>query len=166
MSLEIREEVPIKSFAIAAYICKIENGTTYFLLIRRCGKVLNGNWQMVSGKIEKGETAWQAALREIKEETNLVPEKLYSADWVERFYDATQNCINLVPVFVAFVKKPFEVKLAPAEHDAYKWVTKDEMMQALEFRSQKDALNHIDTYFVKNKPTEFLRINFDRKNEN
>jgi len=161
MSLEIREEVPIKSFSIAAYICKIENETAYFLLIRRCGKFLNGNWQMVSGKIEKGETAWQAALREIKEETNLVPEKLYSADWVERFYEANQNCINLVPVFVAFVKEPLEVKLSPAEHDAFKWVTKAEMMKGLEFRSQKDALNHIDTYFIKNKPSEFLRIDIN-----
>lgn len=161
MSLDIREEIPIKSFSIAAYICKIENGIAHYLLIRRCGKYLNGNWQMVSGKIEKGETAWQAALREIKEETNLVPEKLYSADWVERFYEANHDCILLVPVFVAFVKKPFEIKLLPTEHDAYEWVTKAEMLERLEFRSQKDALNHIDTYFIKNKPTEFLRIEFE-----
>jgi dATP pyrophosphohydrolase len=32
---------------------------------------------MVSGAVEAGETGWAAALREIEEETGLVPERFY-----------------------------------------------------------------------------------------
>ncbi|MBN2444111.1 MAG: NUDIX domain-containing protein [Spirochaetales bacterium] len=159
MSIPIREEVPIKSFSIAAFICKIEKNICYYLIIRRCSTYLNKNWQMVSGKIEKGETAWQAALREIKEETNIIPNEFYSADLVETFYEINQNCINLVPIFVGFVNEPVTIQLDPKEHDEYKWVTKDEAKEYLEFKNQINAVEHIDTYFIKKKPGDFLRIN-------
>ncbi|HBD83024.1 MAG TPA: NUDIX hydrolase, partial [Dehalococcoidia bacterium] len=45
-------------------------------------------WQEISGLIEPRETAWEAALREIKEETGLTPYRFYSADFVERFYES------------------------------------------------------------------------------
>jgi dATP pyrophosphohydrolase len=41
---------------------------------------------MVSGGIEEGETAVEAALREIQEETGICPGTLYSADAVKNFY--------------------------------------------------------------------------------
>ena len=41
---------------------------------------------MVSGGIHPEEKAWEAAIREVKEETGLTPERLYSADAVETFY--------------------------------------------------------------------------------
>ena len=78
--LDIREEVPIRSFSIAAFICKKEKNTGKYLILKRCSEFLNNSWQMVSGRIEKGETAWQAALREIKEETGIVPDRLYSSN--------------------------------------------------------------------------------------
>lgn len=162
MSIPIREEVPIKSFSISAYICKIENNICNYLIIKRCSSYLNNNWQMISGKIEKGETAWQAALREIKEETNIIPDDFYSADLLEKFYEINQNCINLVPIFVGFIKEPVDIKLNPEEHDEYKWITKDEAKTYLEFKNQLDAIEHIDTHFVKNKPSKFLKIEFNK----
>ncbi|WP_312882971.1 NUDIX domain-containing protein [Rhizobium etli] len=37
--------------------------------MRRTGSTLSGEWCQIAGGIEHGETAWQAALREAKEET-------------------------------------------------------------------------------------------------
>jgi dATP pyrophosphohydrolase len=90
---EPRESIPIKSFSVAAYVCRIENGRGIFLVLRRNNQYLRDSWQMVSGMIEKGEKGWEAALREIKEETGLVPEAFYSTNMVETFYEVKQNSI-------------------------------------------------------------------------
>ena len=39
-------------------------------------------------------------LREIEEETGLIPDRFYSADILEQLYRPDQNCVILVPVFV------------------------------------------------------------------
>jgi dATP pyrophosphohydrolase len=122
--MDIRQEIPIKSFAIAAYICKMVDGVCKHLIIRRSSGQLGGTWQMVSGRIEHGEKGWEAALREVKEETGLVPDRFYSANTIEAFYEVNQNCINLIPVFVGFIDTKQEVRLSH-EHSEYRWITAD-----------------------------------------
>ncbi|MFA5393449.1 MAG: NUDIX domain-containing protein [Candidatus Ratteibacteria bacterium] len=155
--MDIREETPIKSFSITAYICRIENGRGKYLLLKRCTSYLEGTWQMVSGRLEKGEKAWEAALREIREETGLIPDRLYSTGEVEVFYEVNQNCINIVPVFVAFIDSDQEVKIS-AEHSDYNWTTVDEASKRLGFEQQKRMTKKIEDIFVCQKPNEFLRI--------
>ena len=155
--MDIREEVPIKSFSIAAYICRIENGNARFLIIKRQTPYLPNSWQMVSGKIEKGEKAWEAALREIREETGLIPDRLYSANDVELFYEVNQNCINLVPVFVGFIDSDQPVRLSP-EHSEYKWVSPEESGAFLSFDHQIETMYMIEAKFVERRPLEFLKI--------
>jgi dATP pyrophosphohydrolase len=155
--MDIREEVPIKCFTIAAYICRVENGRSRFLILKRKTSYLPDTWQMVSGKIEKGEKAWEAALREIREETGLVPDRLYSANEVELFYEVSQNCINIVPVFIGFIDSDQVVRLS-SEHSEYKWISPDESGNFLSFPRQIETMQMIDTRFVKQKPFEFLRI--------
>lgn len=60
------------------------------LLLRRNGS-LAGEWCQIAGAIEAGETAWQAALREVEEETGLRPSRFYSADIYEQFYEADRE---------------------------------------------------------------------------
>ncbi|MBN1268912.1 MAG: NUDIX domain-containing protein [Kiritimatiellae bacterium] len=155
--MDIREEVPIKSFSIAAYICRVEGGSARFLVIKRKTSYLPDSWQMVSGRIEKGEKAWEAALREIREETGLVPDRLYSANDVELFYEVNQNCINLVPVFVGFIDSEQAVTLSP-EHSECKWVSPDEAAGLVSFEHQARTMRMIEAKFVKQKPLEFLRV--------
>ena len=59
-AMDIPEEVPVKSFSIAAYIARIESGRGQFLIIKRRTSYLPNSWQMISGRIEKGEKAWEA----------------------------------------------------------------------------------------------------------
>jgi len=165
MNIPIREEIPIKSFSICAYICKKANQQAKFLILKRCSAYLRDNWQMVSGKIEKNEKAWEAALREIKEETGIIPDELYSADMLEQFYEIGQNCINLVPIFVGFVENDAEVTLSSDEHDEYKWVSKQEAKQYLKFENQLKALEHIENRFIKNEPYQYLKIEINRDAE-
>jgi dATP pyrophosphohydrolase len=152
-----RQEIPIKSFSVTAYICRVDNGVGRFLLIRRCTPYLHGTWQMVSGKIEKGEKAWEAALREIREETGLIPDRLYSTNELEMFYEVGQNCINIVPIFLGFIDSEQKVTLSP-EHDNFRWVTSDDACELLSFDHQKQTVKRLEAMFVNAEPQEFLLI--------
>jgi dATP pyrophosphohydrolase len=112
---------------------------------------------MVSGKIEKGEKAWEAALREIREETGLIPDRLYSTNELEMFYEVGQNCINIVPVFLGFIDSEQKVVLS-SEHDDFRWVTADEASELLSFDHQKQTVKKLEALFIKTKPQEFLLI--------
>ena len=79
-----------------------------------------GSWEAVHGHIDKGETAVATALREIKEETGLIPERLYSLSRAEAFYRHSEHEVVLIPVFAAFVPKDARVKLSK-EHDKHEW---------------------------------------------
>ena len=157
--MDIRQEIPIKSFAIAAYICKLEDRVCKHLIIRRRAGQLGGTWQMVSGRIEQGEKGWEAALREIKEETGLVPDRFYSANTLDAFYEVNQNCINLIPIFVGFVDGSQAVVLSQ-EHSEYRWITADAADDFLAFQQQKEMLKTIESLFVQGKPIPMLEIKF------
>ncbi len=88
--IDIRQETPIASFSILAYLCWKRDNTGMYLVLKRSSSYLTGTWQPISGRIEKGEKAWEAALREIKEETGLTPDRFYSTNQVESFYAVDQ----------------------------------------------------------------------------
>ena len=152
-----RQEVPVKSFSIAAYICRENGGICQHLIIQRTPGQLGETWQMISGVLEAGESAVQAALREIEEETGLAPERFYSANLLEEFYDIQQNCITLVPVFVGFVSPDQHVRLSQ-EHQQYRWVTADEAADYLVFPHQIETIRAIEVNFVNQPPNPLLEI--------
>ena len=51
-------------------------------------------WQGVAGKIEKGEQSWQAAIRELKEETGLDIKTSDAACKEQKILDLVQKCVN------------------------------------------------------------------------
>ena len=116
-----------------------------------------GTWQMVSGKVEPEEKAYQTALREIYEETGLVPYALHVGDAVETFYTQTYDKIMFLPVFVAFVKE-MDVQLSHKEHDAYEWLPFQEAKNRLVWAEQKRAITHVHEHFVLQKPNPLLEI--------
>ena len=156
----MREEVPIRSFSVSAYLCIRDDDGGKILLLERTSQYLNRTWQEISGLIEPRETAWEAALREIKEEPGLTPYRFYSADFVERFYESGQNVINLVPVFVGYVHDDAQVHLSE-EHSDYMWVRSGAALEHLQFSQQKEATIHVQRTFLDSEPSEYLRINFE-----
>lgn len=129
-----------------------------YLLLRRSSAHLHGTWQMVTGKIEKEEPAWQAALREIKEETALSPETFFSADFIETFYEASKNRLQLVVHFLAFIPYQEKVTLSGTEHDLYMWTSIKEAKEKMLFFSQIQSLDHIQHNFIDKEPLKILEI--------
>ena len=85
---------------IDCHIAIYNNNDWKFLLLKRSDdKMYPGIWQGVTGKINDDEAPYKTALRELKEETGLLADKMWTIDKVNIFYDATGNIMNLIPVF-------------------------------------------------------------------
>lgn len=130
---------------------------TRVLLVRRAGSYLHGVWSYVAGHVEPGETGWQAALRELREETGLIPDALYATSFCEQFYFAPGNRIEVVPAFVARIADDARVVLN-AEHSAYRWLAPATAARRLPFGSQRDLLAHVRREFIRREPSPFLRM--------
>ena len=124
---------------IDAYIyCFNENKLNFLTLKRSKTKIYEHLWQGVAGKIEKGETASQTAIRELKEETGLAPYRMFVADHISSFYESNFDQINIVPVFGIEVKS-LDVILSD-EHCEFKWTTFEEAYDILTWNGQKKGL--------------------------
>ena len=124
---------------IDAYVFNRKSKEIRFLLLKRAKtKIYEHLWQGVAGKIEAGEAAWEAAMRELKEETGFEPVRIFVADHVSKFYEAHGDWVNMVPVFGIEVEDE-EVKLSD-EHCEFKWVDFNTAHQTLIWSGQKDGI--------------------------
>ena len=127
---------------IDAYVFRrTEEGLRFLLLKRAQNKKYEHFWQGVAGKIEKDETAWEAAVRELKEETGFAPLHMFVADHVSRFYETYGDRVNLVPVFGIEVED-VTVTLSK-EHCKFRWVDFDTAHRTLVWSGQKDGISAV-----------------------
>ncbi len=150
----------IISNLIEAHIFRIKNGELEFLLLKRSPEQYYPNlWQMVTGKIKENETAYQSALREIKEETGLTPEKFWVAPTVNSFYSPDKDYICILPVFATRVNDECEIILSK-EHTEFKWVNPEEAKQLLAWDGQRKSVDVIVDYVLnRNSFLNFIEIN-------
>lgn len=116
-----------------------QRGPEYLALRRANVDHLGGTWQAVHGGIDDGETAVQAAWREVKEETGLTPERFWQLDHIETHYLPHKDAIRMVPCFVAELSSDAEPTLGP-EHDDHAWLNIDDFRDRLIWRSQQQAV--------------------------
>jgi dATP pyrophosphohydrolase len=91
-----------------------------------------GYWQSVTGSCDLGETTWQTAIREVREETGLDAAKYALSDWRQtyefeifaewRHRYAPGVTRNTEHVFGLQVPEALPVVLAPREHLAFRWL--------------------------------------------
>lgn len=150
-------DLPIRCTMASVVVVRSAQPEPQVLLLRRAGSYLRGAWSYVAGHLEAGETMWQCALRELDEETGLRPQALYSADCCEQYYDAQNECIQLVPAFVAMLEAGASVRLN-REHDAFRWLSFAAALPELPFDGQRELFARIRREFVERAPPASLRL--------
>ena len=130
-----------------------------FLQLRRTkGTFMGETWGTVRGGIEPGETAWQAALRELREETSLVPLEIYQLDTLDMFYLAAEDSIRLTPGFCAIVPPDAPITLNE-EHDQHRWLSRDAIVQLTLFPGERQQLEELIREILDDGPAKpHLRI--------
>jgi 8-oxo-dGTP pyrophosphatase MutT (NUDIX family) len=83
-------------------------------------------------------------MRELEEETGLIPLRLYNLSRVELFYQHRTDEVALVPVFAAFVASGAPVQLGP-EHDEFEWLSPDAARVRFAWPRERRALADIVT---------------------
>jgi dihydroneopterin triphosphate diphosphatase len=124
------------------------DGGEYLLIRRTPGDTLYpGLWQFVSGRVEGGENAREAALRELKEETGAAPVRFWVVPAVNSFYDPENDTVNLVVLFAAQLESGSAVRLS-AEHSAFEWLPYTEARRRLVWPGQRACLDIVQEYIL------------------
>ncbi len=147
-------QVPINTSAVAGVALASIANEMKMLMMKRSKE---GFWSHISGTIENGEKAPEAIIREFHEETGVVIEELYSAEYIEQFYEIDSSCIMIVPAFVAKLEPDVKINLNE-EHTEYKWCSLQEAKSLAEFPNQRSLYDHIWCNFIENEPSKFMRV--------
>ncbi len=117
-------------------------GAPSFLLLRRApGGAYAGQWRMVGGKIEPGETAWAAARRELAEETGCAPVRFWTLPSTNQFYEWRHDRVNVTPAFAAELAAELEADpVLDDEHDAFAWLAPEAAAARLAWPEQRRLL--------------------------
>lgn len=133
----------VRVSVVDVYPVRLTSSGLELLVLRRApGGRCPGSWETVHGHIEPGERPTEAALRELAEETGLVPQKLYNLSRVESFYLHRQDEIALIPAFAALIDPAAEA-VAGSEHDRMDWLRLDDAAARLAWPRERRALEDI-----------------------
>lgn len=149
--------IPVNNSIVSGVALSEVNGEMKLLLMKR---VKGGFWCHVAGSIEKGETGVDAISREFFEETQIQVSELYNAQFLEQFFEASANVIELIPVFVAVCPANQAVVLNE-EHTDYRWCSLEEALELAPFPNQHAVFKHVWSYFVEKPINPLYRINID-----
>lgn len=129
----------------------IHTSNLQVLIMERADKA--GFWQSVTGSIEAGETPYDAAIREVFEETGLDATQYSLEDWqcsnVYEIYPHWRHRYapgithNTEHIFGLELPAPIPIQLEPNEHVRYEWVDWREAAKRVFSWTNVDALSKL-----------------------
>ena len=126
----------MKNIKVVAAI--IIDNNKIFATQRGYGDFKDG-WEFPGGKIEKGETPEEALIREIKEELDTtinVNKKIDTVEYDYPNFHLSMDCFIL------------EGDLVLKEHEASKWLSKDELYSVDWLPADKEIIEKIEDYMM------------------
>lgn len=119
-----------------------ENGPLFLIVKRSPEKIYAHQWRMIGGKRRDGETAWEAVLRELKEETGFTPERFWTVPAINQFYEPDSDTIHFIPAFAAAVPERSELKL-DEEHTGHEWIKIEQVSRYIRWPEQERIMKLI-----------------------
>ena len=111
-----------------------------------------GHWDFAKGSIEYGENEFQAARREIREETGI--ESVHFLEGfrvkVEYYYKREGNLVHKEVVFFLARSDSQRVTLSH-EHIGYLWCDFDKSLAKLTYRSARDVLEQARSFIMRTR---------------
>jgi dATP pyrophosphohydrolase len=132
------------------YRFKNDNEVEFLLLKRAEGEKYDGQWRMIGGKVEEGEAHWEAALRELDEETGLKPANFWALPSLNKFYEWNTDEILLIPAFAAEINRNDSIVL-DKEHSTSKWFDIDEATDLISWPEQRRLLKLLHKIVTSNQ---------------
>ena len=122
-----------------------------FLIIKRSSKenIFPNKWELPSGKVNFGEDPNEAILREIKEETGIVPEKIELYKVKHHTFEIKKGIRHNVQLLFLIEPKDSSVVLSDA-HDDFAWVDIDELNKYDIFEDVAEVLKETKLKVFKN----------------
>ncbi|MBA4448119.1 MAG: NUDIX domain-containing protein [Nitrosopumilaceae archaeon] len=101
----------------------------------------SGHWDFVKGKMEKGETTHQTAIREAREETGITDITFVEnfEEWISYNFKYQGELVQKKVVFFLAETKTKEIKISH-EHSGYTWLEYNESMEKTTFDNAKTVL--------------------------
>ena len=101
----------------------------------------SGHWDFVKGKMEKGESTHQTAVRETKEETGITDITFVEnfEEWIQYNFKYQGELVQNKVVFFLAETKTEEVKISH-EHSGYTWMDYNSSMEKTTFDNAKTVL--------------------------
>ena len=139
----------ISADIIEVVVFRKGTGGTEYLVLQRAEheRLYPGIWQIVSGKIKGNETAAQAALREVREETGLHLRGFWSLPVVNAFHSVESDVVHVTPMFAAEVKLP-DVPTLSKEHQSWKWISQTDAKSVVLWPGTHHALEVCEAYIL------------------
>lgn len=129
---------------VDVYVFRRLNARVQFLLLQRRSDVpMARTWQAFHHEIDEGQTASDAARAALKTLAGLEIDRVYSADFVNQFYDEARDVVVLAPVLAVTIADHTGLNLADDFEDAG-WYDRDQATARLPFSGQRWAVRHID----------------------
>ncbi len=141
---------------------KTDEGTKFLLLYHG-----RNYWNFPKGKLEKEEKSWQAALREVREETGLKSTELrFVADFkTKEQFMYNQGKEKIFKIVILYMAETTQNRITVShEHEGYGWFTASEARRMLS--KHKDSVKILDNAygFLQRQRTPHRRPNPPRQN--
>ena len=109
----------VVSDIVDVYVFRRLNGRVQFLLLQRKPEVSMANtWQAFHSQIKLGNTTLETVREVVTDAADLQVDEVYSADYINQFYDEGRDAMVLSPVFAVTVKAQAPVRLSAEYADA------------------------------------------------
>lgn len=106
----------------------VQNSKSEILLLQRAPRLKWGYiWGLPGGMIDKGETAFQAARRELVEETAIEEADISVAGILRFLVEMPDENVRITSVRTNLLDDATSIDLDPDEHIAFKWATDTEI---------------------------------------